>query len=124
MVPTAKKGPSSSAAIYTRFSSDNQKDSSLEDQERLCREEAKRLGLQVVRVYSDKALSGQLSEDQRPQFREMLEDAKAKQFSVLLVDSISRLSRNTSDAMKLLERFQSWGIGLVGRTDGINTLQN
>ncbi len=92
------------AAIYVRYSSDNQRESSLEDQERLCRQEADRLGYSVVEVYEDAALSGTLGEDQRPGFAAMMEAAKRKAFDALIVDDSSRLSRDTSDALRALKR--------------------
>ena len=46
------------AAIYARFSSDLQRDASIEDQIRSCREYAARQGLKVVEAYSDRAVSG------------------------------------------------------------------
>lgn len=46
------------AAIYARYSSDSQRDTSLEDQERLCRQEAERQGCEVVAVWNDAAMSG------------------------------------------------------------------
>ncbi len=112
------------AGIYVRYSSENQREASLEDQERLCRQEAERLGYVVTKVYSDRALSGQLGEDQRPGFAAMQEAAKRREFDVLIVDDASRLSRNAGDALKIQERMRYLGIGLVARSDGINTVQN
>lgn len=45
-------------AIYARFSSALQREASIEDQERLCRERAAREDWQVVEVFADRALSG------------------------------------------------------------------
>ncbi len=112
------------AAIYTRYSSDSQRDASLEDQERLCREEADRLGYIVVNVFSDAALSGQLNEDGRPGFQAMQQAARRREFDVLIVDDASRLSRDQADALRTLKRFEFWGVGLIARTDGVNTIQN
>ncbi len=85
------------AAIYVRYSSENQREASLEDQERLCRQEAERLGYAVTQVYKDAALSGQLNEALRPGFSAMQEAAKRHEFDVLIVDDASRLSRDQSD---------------------------
>ena len=112
------------AAIYARYSSENQREASLEDQERLCRQEADRLGYTVTKVYQDAALSGQLNEDQRPGFQAMLVDAKSKAFDVLIVDDASRLSRDTADALRVLKRLEFWGVGFVARADGIDTTTN
>ena len=46
------------AAIYARFSTDMQRDASIDDQVRTCRALAAREGLEVVEVYADYALSG------------------------------------------------------------------
>ena len=45
-------------AIYARFSSQMQRDASIEDQMRLCRERAEREGWNIVEAYSDRAVSG------------------------------------------------------------------
>lgn len=46
------------AALYARYSSDNQRDTSIEDRLRLCRARAEREGWTVVDSYSDRAISG------------------------------------------------------------------
>ena len=46
------------AVIYARYSSDAQREASIEDQVRLCRELAERQGWEVAEVYADHALSG------------------------------------------------------------------
>lgn len=46
------------AVIYARFSTDMQRDASIGDQIPSCREHAVRLGLDVIGVCSDKAVSG------------------------------------------------------------------
>ncbi len=112
------------AAIYLRYSSEHQRETSLEDQERLCRQEADRQGFDVVAVWKDAALSGQLSEHHRPGFKAMLAAAQARAFDVLIADDASRLSRDTSDALRIFQRLSFWGVGLIARTDGVNTVTN
>jgi len=46
------------AAIYARYSSDLQRDASIADQIRLCKELAKREGRRVINCYTDHAISG------------------------------------------------------------------
>jgi site-specific DNA recombinase len=46
------------AAIYARFSSDLQRDRSIDDQVALCREYAARNGYEVVAIFEDRALTG------------------------------------------------------------------
>jgi site-specific DNA recombinase len=45
-------------ALYARYSSENPRDASIEDQLRLCHERASREGWAVVETYSDRAISG------------------------------------------------------------------
>ncbi|TIW92608.1 recombinase family protein, partial [Mesorhizobium sp.] len=45
-------------ALYARYSSDSQRDASIEDQLRLCREQAAREGWSVVGTFEDAAISG------------------------------------------------------------------
>ena len=46
------------AVIYARYSTDLQSPASIEDQIRLCRERLQRDGHELVKVYSDRAVSG------------------------------------------------------------------
>ena len=63
------------AAIYARFSSDLQRDASIEDQIRSCRDYAARQGLEVVEVYSDRAVSG--ASMMRSGLQKLLRDGQA-----------------------------------------------
>jgi site-specific DNA recombinase len=112
------------AGVYARYSSDNQRDTSLTDQERISRQEVERHGCKIVVVWEDAALTGQLGEEQRPGLRAMLAAAEAGEIDVLIVDDSSRLSRNNSDALRIMERLSFWGVGLIAVADGINTITN
>ncbi len=112
------------AAIYARYSSEGQREASIEDQVRECAEAIVRRGYEVVAVFQDKALSGSLGEEQRPGFQQMMEAAKSKTFDVLIVDDSSRLSRDTSDALRTLKVLDFYGVKFIGRSDGIDTTQN
>ena len=84
------------AAIYARFSSDNQRDESIDAQVRLCKEYIQRCGYALVKIYADEALSGRT--DQRPQFQQMLTDAKAGLFDVVVTDKVDRFARDKCDS--------------------------
>ena len=84
------------AAIYARFSSDNQRDESIDAQVRLCREYAASRGYTVVKVYADEAITGRT--DQRIQFQQLLSDAKAGLFDVVICDKVDRFARDRYDS--------------------------
>ena len=62
------------AVIYARYSSDNQREESIEGQLRECKEYADQNGITVVRTYIDRALSAKT--DSRPQFQQMIHDSR------------------------------------------------
>ena len=89
-------------AIYARYSSDNQREASIEDQFRLCREYAKRQGWQLVESYSDQAISG--ASLLRPGIQTLLADAQSKRFNVILAELLDRISRDQEDIAGVYKR--------------------
>jgi len=80
------------AVIYIRVSTGKQAEkSSPADQERACRELADRQGYEVIKVYSDIETGESLS--LRPEFQQLLKDAEAGKFEVLLAQVQDRLFR-------------------------------
>lgn len=84
------------AAIYARFSSENQRDESIDAQVRLCRQYAEKCNYIVTKIYSDEAITGKT--DQRPQFQQMLADAKINLFDVIIMDKVDRFARDAYDS--------------------------
>lgn len=80
------------AAIYARYSSDLQRDASVEDQIRLCRERVMRDGWELVATYTDRAHSG--ASQLRPGYQQLLEDARKLKFDVVVAEALDRLSRD------------------------------
>lgn len=80
------------AAIYARYSSHKQREESIEEQIDECKEYAEQNDLQIVKVYTDSAVSGK-TED-RDGWQEMMQNAKLKMFDVLLVYTIDRMGRD------------------------------
>ena len=105
------------AAIYARFSTDRQSESSIEDQYRVCSERCSREGLQVVARFEDQGISG-AAIGNRPGFLAMIEAANAGRFDVLLVMDLTRLSRSQGDLSKVIDRLTARGIRVVGVQDG------
>ena len=107
------------AAIYARYSSDKQRESSLEDQERTCRRRADQEGWTVAQVYGDAAISG--SRLDRPGYAAMLADAQAGGWTILLVEDLSRLSRDEVEGVQGVRRLEHRGVRVVGVSDGYDS---
>jgi DNA invertase Pin-like site-specific DNA recombinase len=105
------------ATIYARFSSDRQRDRSIDDQVVLCHALAARNGWRVVKIYTDYAVSGS-TVHRRPEFSRMLADAEDRLFDVLIAEDIDRLARGEGDAPKLRQRLEFLGIDIHTCTDG------
>jgi site-specific DNA recombinase len=98
------------AAIYARYSSDHQREASIEDQLEVCRRYVERQGWKIVEVYADQALSG--ASRFRPAFQQMLADAEQRRFDVVVVEALDRLSRKLADVADLHDRLSFLRIGL------------
>jgi len=108
------------AAIYARFSSDNQREQSIDDQVRVCKDFAGRNEITVMEkhIYCDEAKSGSIHN--RPGLEALKKAAEAKLFEVLLVDDSSRLSRDNQYFNTILCLFQFWGVNLISVSDGLD----
>lgn len=84
------------AVIYARYSSDNQREESIEGQIRECTAYAERNGITVVRHYIDRAFSAKT--DHRPDFQQMIRDSNKKLFEIVLVWKFDRFARNRFDS--------------------------
>ena len=90
-------------AIYARYSTDKQDARSIDDQIRRCREYAEKHGYEVVAVFTDAATSGAHTE--RANLRRMLDVATATKrppFKAVIVDDLSRLSRDLGDTWRII----------------------
>jgi DNA invertase Pin-like site-specific DNA recombinase len=90
------------AVIYARYSTENQRAASIEDQLEICRRGAARMGWTVVETYEDAAISG--GGRFRPGFQRLRADAEASRFDVVIAESIDRLSRKLADIAALHDR--------------------
>lgn len=107
-------------AIYARFSTENQDASSIEQQVYRCREFASRHGHEVVAVYADAAQSGRSLH--REEMQKLLADAsrKPRGFDAVLVDDLSRLSRDMVDTVTVVYRdLPLAGVKVLDRTTGM-----
>ena len=82
------------AVIYARYSSDHQREESIEGQLRECKEYADRNDMFVIKTYIDRALSAKT--DNRPEFQRMIKDSTKGLFDIVLVWKLDRFARNNS----------------------------
>lgn len=94
--------PTQRAVIYARYSTDNQRAASIADQVEVCRRYAERQGWTVTAVYEDAAISG--ASRFRPGFQQLLADAEARTFDILIAEAVDRLGRKLSDVADLYDR--------------------
>lgn len=109
------------AALYARYSTIGQREASIEDQFRECRDFAAKQGFVVVAEFHDAAMSG--NESNRPGYQAMLTEARLKSFDVIVAHELSRLSRNEAETHSLREELEWLGVHIVTSTDGIDTRQ-
>ncbi len=109
-------------AIYARYSSDLQRESSIEDQFRRCREYAERHGWSVVKEVADRAVSGRAIAG-REELQALMAAAQQSipPFERILVDDTSRLSRNVSDVLIITERLKYYGIHVTSVSQNIDS---
>ena len=105
------------AALYARYSSDQQRSASIEDQFRLCREHADREGWKIAGAYRDAAVSG-ASMILRPGVQTLLEDARRGAFEVVMAEALDRVSRDQADVAVLYKHLKFAGVMIVTLAEG------
>lgn len=98
------------AVIYARFSSDMQREESIDAQVRACREHCKRNGYIVTNIYTDEAKSGR-STIKRDAYNQMMVDAMDKKFDVVVFHKIDRNARNEFNYYTFTNNLERLGIG-------------
>lgn len=98
------------AVIYARYSSENQREASIEDQIEVCRRYIEQQQWILLRPYADRALSG--ASDQRPGYQQMLADAELGLFDVIVCEALDRLGRRLSDVARLYDQLEFRGVKL------------
>ena len=115
---TQSKPGGNLAVIYARYSSHSQRDVSIDQQVKAITEYAAQRKLTVVQVYADRAISG--TTDNRPEFKRMIEDAKAEAWQYVIVYSLDRFSRDRFDAITYKQILKSHGIRVLSAMENIS----
>lgn len=106
-----------SVVIYARYSSDNQTEQPIEGQLRVCNEYARTHDMLVIRTYIDRAMTG--TNDNRPDFRNMIADSAKRDFDCVLVYKFDRFSRNKYETAIHKKTLKDNGVKVVSATEYI-----
>ena len=109
-------------AIYARVSSEHEPQiSALANQVEwyndilACKQEWK-----FTKLYVDKGITGTLV-TKRPQFLQMIADAKKHKFDLIITREVSRFARNTLDTLEYTRLLKSYGVEVFFLCDNIRT---
>ena len=106
------------AVIYARFSSNNQREESIDAQVRVCEEYCKKKGWKVLKVYSDHAITG--TSDKRDEFQKMINESKKGLFDIVIVYKFDRFARNRFDSAIYKKKLRDIGIKVVSAMQDIS----
>ncbi len=106
------------AVIYARYSSDSQREESIEGQLRECTAFAEKNGITVLRHYIDRAFSAKT--DNRPEFQNMIKDSGKKLFDMVIVWKLDRFARNRYDSARYKSTLKKNGVKVVSATEIIS----
>ena len=106
------------AVIYARYSSDNQREESIEGQIRECTAFAEKNGITILKHYIDRAYSAKT--DNRPEFQRMINDSRQRLFDIVLVWKLDRFARNRYDSANYKNILKKNGVRVVSANEPIS----
>ena len=99
------------AVGYCRFSSDMQREESIDAQKRYISVYAAQGAYEITNFYCDRARSGKNTK--RPAFQQMLADAKQGKFQAIIVHKLDRFSRSTEDTLRIINELKDFNVSVV-----------
>ncbi len=104
-------------ACYARYSSEMQNQSSIEQQLMLCNEKAMSEGWDIYNCYTDAAISGS-SMMLRHGIQNLLQDALAGKFDIVVAEALDRLARDLNDISGFYKQLKFAGVRIVTLSEG------
>lgn len=105
-------------AIYARYSSDNQREESIDAQVFEIKEYARANNIAIIKVYTDEARSA--TTDNRPGFLAMIADAKKRLFDAIIIHKLDRFARNRYDSAVYKRELKNAGVKLISVTEKLD----
>lgn len=104
--------------IYARYSSDNQREESIDGQIRECKEFAEKNDIRIIDTYIDRAFSA--TTDKRPAFQKMIKDSAKNMFDVIIVWKLDRFARNRYDSAHYKAQLRKNGVKVISANEDIS----
>lgn len=98
-------------ALYARYSSDNQRTESIDAQLRYLKDFCKQNQYSIAKIYIDEAVSA--TNDNRPQFLQMINDSKLQIFEAIVVHKLDRFARNRYDSAFYKQEIKKYGVKVI-----------
>ena len=108
------------AVIYSRVSSESERQDT-ERQTNELKDYAHRMGYTVVNTYEEK-VSGFKKNEQRPVFRQMLEDIETNNIDKVLVWELSRIGRSVLQSLQNIQTLHDRKVGIYIKNFNLETL--
>ena len=99
------------------YSSDSQSEQSIEGQLRVCNDYAKNNDILILKTYIDRAMTG--TNDNRPDFQQMLKDSNKREWNYVLVYKFDRFSRNKYETAMHKKTLKDNGVKVISATEYI-----
>lgn len=106
------------AVLYCRYSSHAQRDVSIDQQVKACRQYAEAHSLEILKIYDDRAVSG--TNDRRPKFQQMIAEAADLDYEYVLVYSLDRFARDRYDSAVYKRQLRACGKRVISATEAIS----
>lgn len=103
--------------IYARYSSDNQREESIDGQIRECKAYAEHNDITIIATYIDRAMSAKT--DNRPDFQKMIKDSAKGKFDVIIVWKLDRFARNRYDSAHYKHLLKKEDVRVLSATENI-----
>ena len=107
-------------ALYLRFSSERQKEQSIEGQLRDCISYCKIKGYRIVAIYVDRATTARKDVEKRVYFQQMISDSVHREWQYVIVWKLDRFSRNREDSAVFKMRLRKNGVKVESATENIS----
>lgn len=107
-------------SLYLRFSSERQREQSIEGQLRDCRTFCKLNSYRITAIYVDRATTARKDVEKRVHFQEMIRDSEKKPWEYVVVWKLDRFSRNREDSAVFKMRLRKNGVKVESATENIS----